>query len=146
MYVWIILYGICIYVNIYFQVFYFPVGLIGQTWFINCLFFIKLLPQKWQVPVLLVIPDDAGVVAEFEWLIRVELPGLLNNIILVFEDYPYKHFFWTNLSANVDALFCTNAGSKLLLTSEIGGLMNSSIIKLSIGIFKNLYFNMDSIV
>jgi hypothetical protein len=25
----------------------------GQTWFISCLFFMKLRPQKWQVPVFL---------------------------------------------------------------------------------------------
>lgn len=28
-------------------------GLIGQTWFMSCLFFMKLRPQKWQVPVFL---------------------------------------------------------------------------------------------
>ena len=32
---------------------HFPDGRIGQTWFISCLFFMKLRPQKWQVPVFL---------------------------------------------------------------------------------------------
>ena len=32
---------------------HFPEGRIGQTWFISCLFFMKLRPQKWQVPVFL---------------------------------------------------------------------------------------------
>ena len=39
---------------------YFPMGLMGQTWFISCLFFMKLRPQKWQVPVLLVTAPAPG--------------------------------------------------------------------------------------
>ena len=42
---------------------YFP-GRMGHTWFINCLFFMKDRPQKWHVPVLRVIPEDA----ELDWL------------------------------------------------------------------------------
>ena len=41
----------------------------GQTWFISCLFFIKLRPQKWQVPVLRVTAAElAGL-----WLSREEV-------------------------------------------------------------------------
>ena len=39
---------------------YFPACLMGHTWFISCLFFMKLLPQKWQVPVFLVMVPRAG--------------------------------------------------------------------------------------
>ena len=50
---------------------YCPVGLIGQTWFISCLFFMKLRPQKWQGPVLLVTAPAPG--PEL-WLSRADEP------------------------------------------------------------------------
>ena len=50
---------------------YFAVGLIGQTWFISCLFFMKLRPQKWEVPVLLVMAPALG--PEL-WLSRADEP------------------------------------------------------------------------
>ena len=50
---------------------YFPMGLMGQTWFISCLFFMKLRPQKWQVPVLLVTAPAPG--PEL-WLSRTDEP------------------------------------------------------------------------
>ena len=56
---------------------YLPVGLIGHTWFISCLFFMKLRPQKWQVPVLRVMPDPAE--PDEEEL--AVLLGKLNNIV-----------------------------------------------------------------
>ena len=46
-------------------------GLMGQTWFISCLFFMKLRPQKWQVPVLLVTAPAPG--PEL-WLSRADEP------------------------------------------------------------------------
>ena len=56
---------------------YLPVGLMGHTWFISCLFFMKLRPQKWQVPVLRVMPDPDE---ELEWELPVLL-GKLNNVV-----------------------------------------------------------------
>ena len=50
---------------------YFPMGLMGQTWFFSCLFFMKLRPQKWQVPVLLV---TAPVPGPELWLSRTDEP------------------------------------------------------------------------
>lgn len=75
---------------------YLAVGLMGHTWFISCLFFMKLRPQKWQVPVLLVMVPAAG--PEL-WLIT---PGPERLVL------------------------GSMAGRSVLLTTERGGgLMNS---------------------
>ena len=60
---------------------YLPVGLMGHTWFISCLFFMKLRPQKWQVPVLRVMPDPAEPDEELEWELPVLL-GKISNVVI----------------------------------------------------------------
>ena len=79
---------------------HFPVGLIGQTWFISCLFFMKLRPQKWQVPVLRVTAAELAELAEM----RAE--------------------------AAVVRVLGRRVGSRVLLTRESGGPVKNSSVRL----------------
>ena len=110
-------------------------GFLGQTWFISCLFFMKLRPQKWQVPVLRVMPDPAEPDEE-------ELPVLLGKISNVFtKNLLCMLRFSMSVSKIMSRGYCylsmgvlvlgSRVGSTLLLTSDRGGGLRNSSATLS---------------